>query len=196
MKTTPFSGLIGRLCALATVGLGLLLAQQTGRAQSSDFFLKIDSPVIAGESVVEGYENQIEVVSYSFSGARSTSLASGPSGVTQGPFEFSEVNFVLLLDTKAVPLMFSRMASGTKIGKITLTGRALSSENSFIFMKLELTDAYLSSASVQGNSGDRPIVNITAVPSKILLETTPRNPNGDPGTPSVFTWDFSAALTP
>jgi type VI secretion system secreted protein Hcp len=196
MKTSATHSLLGRLCALALTLCALALGASTSRAQNVDYFLKFTggAPAVAGESVAEGFENQVEVVSYGFAGATQVQITPGQANDEVSPTAFGEVNFVLLMDAKAVAPLMQRMATRLAFDKVELTGRRVQGGQSFTFMKFELEVGYVTVVSVQGNSGDRPVVNVAMVARRVRLITTPQNPNGSPGTSVFFGWDYKTNL--
>lgn len=184
MKTN----ILSRLIIATLFGFCLCLSAQ---AQSVSYFMKITGPNIPGTSVVGGpsdpvnYVDQIEVSSYSLSGAKPVDL----SGTTQttNDFEFNGLECVMALDGKAYPLMLTGLASGTLYTEIVLDGVSFAQPDSpRVFFKLEMKNTRIQSITQQGTSGDQPIVSVVFRPTAMRITTRYIKPNGDTSDPVVF----------
>jgi type VI protein secretion system component Hcp len=183
MNTRKLTRWIG--AALLGVCLSLVAT-----AQSISYFMDVTAASgnkIPGTSVASGYENLIEVSSYSLSAANEVTVG-GVGGPSAGVFEFQGIECVMALDGKAYPLLLVRHASALPFSEIVLSGVSFGSggENPRVFFKLEMKNVFIQSISQQGTNGDQPIVNIMFRPSSIRITTTYIKPNGDPSDPVVF----------
>lgn len=175
-----------RLFFVVFFGLCLGLA---ARAQGLSYLMKITGPEINGQSVIEGYENQIEVASYSLSGYKQIESGGG-SVPTAGSFQFNGLECVMTLDGKAYPVLLTRMATGGLLTEVVFSGVSFSGPTSRVFFKLEMKEVLIETMSQQGTNGDQPIVSINFRPSAMRITTTYLNPNGSESDPVVFQWSF------
>lgn len=178
---------------LVALFIGLCLTF-TASAQSLAYVLKITrtgTSTIDGLSTMEGYNNQIEVASYSFSGNTPVTLGTG-GNPTISRFVFSGVECVLTLDGKAYPRLLIEQAAGRTLSEIILTGVNLNGETTREFFKLEMKNTFIETISQQGTNGDQPIVNILFRPSSIRLTTNYLNADGSTSDPIVFQWNLVA----
>lgn len=176
-----------RLILATCLGLWLGLA---ARAQGLSYLLDINNPDINGLSTTEGFENQIEVQSYSFAGVNPITISPSSSEFVSGRFEFNSVDCVLALDGKAYPVLLTKLATGGQLGEVILSGVSFAGENRRVFFKLEMKDTRIESISQQGTNGDQPIVSVSFRPSSIRITTNHLNADGSESDPVVFTWNL------
>jgi type VI secretion system secreted protein Hcp len=138
-----------------------------------DSFLKLDG--IDGESRVDKYENWIEVLSYSWGVAQTTTSGVG-SGAGAGKATFQDLHFVANF-SKASPELFKRCATGEHIKTGVLSVRK-AGEKPLDFYKVRMTDVLVSSFQDGGGGGDVPIEQISLSFSTVALEFTPQSPTG------------------
>jgi type VI secretion system secreted protein Hcp len=117
-----------------------------------DFFLKLDS--IDGESVTKGFENQIQLLSFSWGGSQVTSVA-GTGGSGAGKVDLADLSVMKHLDS-ASPLMYKSMVAGLHIASATLSaskaGAGGATGGSKAFLTITLGELFVTSMQLSGSS--------------------------------------------
>lgn len=121
---------------------------------ASSMFLQINSEsggAVNGESIAQGFENQIEVTGYTMGAAQRGSASSGKGGST-GTATVSDVVITAVQD-KSFPTLLQMAGNGThvKTAKLTIckTGGGL-----FPYHIITMTSGILSSVSAVGSTDD------------------------------------------
>ena len=130
-----------------------------------DMFLKIEGPVIEGESTTPGYTNQMQLFSYS-QGIYNPS-SSDTNGVHSGRASVSSLNVMKTLD-KGSPLLLFNSNQGTRIGKVTLSLVSAGASGGLI-CTVYMEDVLIESVQHSGSSGgdDRPTESVSFACSRI-----------------------------
>jgi len=117
-----------------------------------DFFLKLDS--IDGESVTKDFENQIQLLSFSWGGSQVTSVA-GTGGSGAGKVDLADLSVMKHLDS-ASPLMYKSMVAGLHIASATLraskAGAGGATGGSKAFLTITLGELFVTSMQLSGSS--------------------------------------------
>lgn len=121
---------------------------------SVDIHIKIDT--IPGMSVVKGYEEQIQVVSFGWSMSQTTNFAVSGGG-TAGKVSMGDLSFIHLVD-KASPKLMSACCMGTHLKEAVLVCNKAGGDAAVPFLKITLTDVLVSSVSPTGNNTDDTVV--------------------------------------
>jgi type VI secretion system secreted protein Hcp len=151
MKRTYLS-----LAAVAALGAGTAHA-------ASDYLIQIDG--IAGTSTLAGFEDYIDVESWSLGFVRNTC---------------QDLHFVKQMDASSAPLTGAAML-GTFYPKIVLIARKASGDrNGFTYLKLTLTNSVFTSFQSGGanGSGALPIEQISVQPSSVKFEAFAQDTTG------------------
>ena len=161
-----------------------------------DAFLKIQG--IDGESVTQGFEKWIELISFNWGvvAANSAALAEGRGGsvgrTIPQPFSFTKVT------DSSSPAIFAKMTTGTHFDKVFLSCRKAGGSDSGTapqaFLKIVFTNAVISTYQEGGIAPTdvRPAESISFVYSKIEMQTAPISTDGSLGDFVPGTFDFSA----
>lgn len=164
--------------------LAVLLWAMSAHAQVQ-MFLRI--PGIPGEAQAQGYEDTIEILSFSFS-------LTGPpftgGGGASGPADLQPVQFSKLLD-KASPLLMLKCAQGATIGGDTILTCLKSGPDQVLFYKITLKAARITAVSVGGSAGSTgpPGESLAIDFDEIIWEYTPSIGGGQQGKPITHRWN-------
>lgn len=162
-------------------------AQLDARVAAVDMFIKVEG--IDGEAQDKDHEGWIDILSYDHSITIET--ITGGGGGAAAP-QHEPIRFVKRIDKSSLPL-WDKLNRGEVLRTVNIefveTGAAR-----FLFLRVDLEEAYVTSYSVSGQSGDRPIEEIALTYTRITLTYWPQNPDGTPGTPIVVGWDVSKNL--
>jgi type VI secretion system secreted protein Hcp len=119
-------------------------------------FVKIKS--IPGSSNVKGFENTIEVLSFSWAGSLPVGSQSSASAETVGQTHLSDLTISKFAD-KSSPLLFANMTGGKRMAEdIELDVNKILDGKSQTFLSIKLTNAIVSSFSTGGGGGGEPPV--------------------------------------
>ena len=117
-----------------------------------DYYLKLDS--IDGESVTQGFEQTIQLLSFSWGGSQVTSVA-GTGGSGAGKVDLSDLSIMKHLDS-ASPLIYKALIAGQNIANATLSackaGAGGASGGSKAFLKITLGELFPTSMQLSGSS--------------------------------------------
>jgi type VI protein secretion system component Hcp len=122
--------------------------------------------------VQDGYENQIEVISYDLSTYR-------PSSGGSSTAESSAIRFLIQGDVKAIPLLFLHTNDVVVFEEMTFTGVAVSNgPGTYAFLEVELEQCVITSMTQEGSTGDAPIFSIEVDFAEITIKTTALKADG------------------
>lgn len=116
-----------------------------------DMFLKLEDPVIKGESKDHKHPDQIEVLSYSF-GVSQTGTGAYGGGHGAGKANFTDFQFTHRQD-KASPTLFLMAANGKHIKKGQLVVRKAGGDQQE-YLIIKFTDILVSHVQNGGSGGD------------------------------------------
>jgi type VI secretion system secreted protein Hcp len=112
-----------------------------------DFYLKLDS--IDGEAVATNFENQIQLLSFSWGGSQQTSVA-GTGGSGAGKVDLADLSVMKHMD-KATSPIFKALVSGTHI-KTGVLSAVKAGGNNKPFLKLSFEELFITSQQISASS--------------------------------------------
>jgi type VI secretion system secreted protein Hcp len=138
-----------------------------------DAFLKMD---IKGESVVDGHEDEIQVLSWSW-GMSQTGTTHRGTGGGAGKVDVQDLSFTHYVDT-ASPNFILACCNGKHFKEAVLTVRK-AGEKPLDYLTITMTDVIITSVSPGGASGDEMITaNVTMNFAKYKLSYQPQDNKG------------------
>jgi type VI secretion system secreted protein Hcp len=137
-----------------------------------DFYLKLDG--IEGEAVAKGFENQIQLLSFSWGGTQRTSVA-GTGGSGAGKVDLSDLSIMKNMDKATAPI-FKALISGThvKTGTLSATKSGAAGKP---FLKLTFEELFVTSQQVSASS-EIPSESVSFSYNKIKEEYSTQNEQG------------------
>ena len=152
-----------------------------------DFFLKVDGA--PGESPADKHEGEIEVQSFTW-GVHNLGSSQHGGGAGSGRSQASDYSFVKMFD-KASPKLMEMCCNGSHIPKIVLTCRKAGKDQQE-YLKVEFSDAFVSSYQVGGSSGGGviPTDSISLNFSKIEMTYKEQKKDGTLGGSTQGKYDF------
>jgi len=155
---------------------------------SYDCFIKLAG--VEGESKAAGYENSIEVFSFSF-GASNPVSRTGAGGLGAGKVDISAVNFMKKTD-KSTPKLFQACCDGQHFDKCSLTMRKAGGKQ-VEFFELALKKVYIESYQVSGSGGgdDTPSESISMAFESLEVNYWPQDAAGGKGGLIAAGWDIT-----
>lgn len=138
----------------------------------SDLYIRFAG--ITGDSKDKLNEQWIEIDALSFNfGMATTDERSASGAATVGRVRASEVSFSKTMDTSSLPL-FQTLWRGTHVDKVEIKLYRAHQEERICYMRVELSDVVVSSASLSGVNGiGLPGESYTLNYGSILVEYTP-----------------------
>lgn len=154
-----------------------------------EMFLDLDS--VTGESQANGFQNKIDIFSYSLGVSNPTSVSTG-SGSGAGKASFSSMVVQKTVD-KSSTTLFSSCCKGAHLATGKLTVREAGGDSPVEYLVMEFTEVFIDSISWGGaTGGDKPSESVSfsfktiKIHYKIQDKTGKEQSGGDAG------WDVSA----
>jgi len=137
-----------------------------------DYYLKLDG--IEGEAATTGFEKQIQLLSFSWGGSQTTSVA-GTGGSGAGKVDLSDLSIMKYYD-KASPAVFKALVSGThiKTGVLSATKAGAGGKP---FLKISLGELFVTSHQVSASS-EIPSESVSFSYNTIKVEYSTQNEQG------------------
>lgn len=151
-----------------------------------DFYLKLDG--IDGESADSNHTNEIQVLSYSWGGSQTTSVA-GTGGSGAGKVDLSDLSIMKNYD-KASTKLFKAMVSGTHIKTGVLTAVKAGGAGK-PFLKVSLGELFVTSLQDSASS-EIPTESVSFSYNTIKIEYFTQNDQGVLTAAGDVTYDLKA----
>lgn len=154
-----------------------------------DAFLQIDG--VNGEATREGFQNAIEILSFSMGASNPVIVGSGATGLAAGKASVSEFSIMKQTDS-ASALLFQACCSGKHFPKAKITLHRAGGDNPVDYLVYELEEVMISSLSWSGSTGeDRPTESLSLSFGKITVTYSPQTGKGDKkASPVIGSWDL------
>jgi type VI secretion system secreted protein Hcp len=168
------------------IGLTLFFSSSGIAFAAADMILKIDG--IDGESVIDGHEDEIDVLAWSWGIAQSGSLHFAEGGFA-GKADVQDVSLTKYIDKASVDLMLACL-KGEHIKEAVLTVRK-AGQSPIDYLVITMSPVLVSSVSNGGSTGyDRLTENVTLNFAKIKVSYTPQKADGSADAAIDFTWNI------
>ncbi|MFH1814520.1 MAG: type VI secretion system tube protein Hcp [Pseudomonadota bacterium] len=155
-------------------------------ALAADYYLEI--PDIDGGSVVEMFDDQIEVLSFSWNVLNAVQAGSGGGGSTSKAV-FGDLHWTQALN-QSIPGLFAGVASGRAFDEVVLSFVEQGEEQSYLFFTMTFEDVVLTSLSLSGASGGDPLASLSLSYTGIGLAYIPQDKDGKLLAPIKANWDL------
>jgi type VI secretion system secreted protein Hcp len=172
---------------ICIVVMALALFSSVGLAYSAvDIILKIDG--IDGESVIDGHEDEIDVLSWNWGVTQTGSMHTGGGGGA-GAAQVQDVSIVKYIDKASVNLL-RKCFNGEHLTEAVLTVTR-SGDNPIDYMVITMSPVLVTSVSTGGQGGmDRLTEVVTLNFAKIKVSYIPQRSDGSPDASIDFTWNI------
>lgn len=150
---------------------------------------------VPGTSQITGYEEQIEVLSYSHGVSQQVTGDVTNTERTSGRPMHQDFHLTKYLD-KATPLLNQKCCEATNLGQVIITIGRNDAGAVIPLIIYTLEDVIISSVSVGGGGGDKPVESLSLNYASIKWDyTAQKEESGEAGTVSGG-WDVSANALP
>ena len=149
---------------------------------------------IKGDSLLEGYTDKIELMSYSHNVAMQVTNDVSNSERTSGRPHIGEFTVTKFIDT-STPTLNEYCCAGKPITEVKITiGRnaAECSGQILPFIVYTLSNVVFSNVSVSGGTGGKPVETLSMNFTKIKWELTAQKDDGTKEGTAASTWDLAA----
>jgi type VI secretion system secreted protein Hcp len=137
-----------------------------------DYYLKLDG--IEGEAVTTGFEKQIQILSFSWGGSQTTSVA-GTGGSGAGKVDLSDISVMKYYD-KSSPQVFKSLISGTHI-KTGVLSATKAGGGGKPFLKISFGELFVTSNQISASS-EIPTESVSFSYNTIKVEYSTQNEQG------------------
>jgi type VI secretion system secreted protein Hcp len=137
-----------------------------------DYYLKLDG--IEGEAVTTGFEKQIQLLSFSWGGSQTTSVA-GTGGSGAGKVDLSDLSVMKYYD-KSSPQVFKSLVTGTHI-KTGVLSATKAGGGGKPFLKISLGEMFVTSNQISASS-EIPTESVSFSYNTIKVEYSTQNEQG------------------
>ena len=149
---------------------------------------------VPGTSQVDGYTGQIELMSYSHGVAMQVTGDVSNTERTSGKSRHQDFHVTKYLD-KSSPLLNQKLCQGTDLGQVTITVGRNDSGSVIPLIVYTLSNTVLSSVSVGGGGGDKPVESVSLNYSSIKWDYTAQKESGGKDGTVSGSWDVGANKT-
>lgn len=149
---------------------------------------------IKGDSLLEGYTDKIELMSYSHNVSMQVTNDVSNSERTSGRPNIGEFTVTKFIDT-STPTLNEYCCAGKPITEVKITiGRNAAEGNGKIlpFIVYTLTNVVFSNLSISGGTGGKPVETLSMNFTKIKWELTAQKDDGTKEGTAASTWDLAA----
>lgn len=157
-----------------------------------DTFLDIEG--VPGECTATGFENKIEIYSFSWGASNPTTVGSGSTGLSAGKVSISSFN-VMKKTEKSSPVLFAACCNGKHYDTATVTMRKAAGEaGQKAFLTYTFSDVMVESVQWSGSSGgdDTPTESVSLAFAKVEIEYLQQDSKGGAvGKPIKASWDLT-----
>jgi type VI secretion system secreted protein Hcp len=159
-----------------------------------DTYLKISSPDVNGEATATGYEQWIEIYSFSWGASNPTTVGSGSSGLSAGKVSISSFNVMKKTETSS-PSLFAACTAGQHYATAEVDMRKATgtSGQQQVFLKYTFTDVMVESVQWSGSTGgdDTPTESVSFAFGKVQVDYFKQADDGSMANAGSASWDLT-----
>jgi type VI secretion system secreted protein Hcp len=140
-----------------------------------DYYLKVDG--IDGEATTKNFQNQIQILSFSWGGSQTSSVA-GTGGSGAGKVDLSELSITKHMD-KATTKFFNALCAGTHIKSAVLsaTKAGAGGGTGGVFLKITLGELFVTSLHTSA-SNELPAESVSFSYNTVKVEYSTQDNQG------------------
>jgi type VI secretion system secreted protein Hcp len=172
-----------------TIGAPPILKEREANV-AANYFLKF-TPEIQGESLQDGHEGEIEILSFSWGVTQAGGYSYGQGGTSaKANLQDLSVSFRMC---PASPKLMQNCASGKHLDSALLTCLEASGESAEKYLEITLTDVVISSYQTGGSGDDKPIESMTLNFAQIKKEYFKQDDKGVLTSAATGQWNQQTA---
>jgi type VI secretion system secreted protein Hcp len=154
----------------------------------------LDLAGVEGESTAKGFENKIEIYSFSWGASNPTTVGSGATGLSASKVSISSFN-IMKKTEKSSPTLLAACCNGKHFDTATVTMRKAAGDGGQKpFLIYKFTDVMVESVQWSGSSGgdDTPTESVSLAFAKVEVEYQQQDSKGGTvGKPVKAGWDLT-----
>jgi type VI secretion system secreted protein Hcp len=150
---------------------------------ATDYFLKLDQ--IQGESEDANHKNEIQILSWSWGGHQTSSVA-GPGGSGAGKVSLQDITVMTYFD-KSTPKFFNSMCAGTHIKTGTMTAIKAGADGK-PYLTVDFQELFVTSLNISASS-EIPTCSISFSYNQIAIDYQTQNEQGQVTTTGKVTYN-------
>jgi type VI secretion system secreted protein Hcp len=158
-----------------------------------DAYLQIYGPDVEGESTSSGFEDAIEIMSFSFGGSNSVTVGSGSGGSGAGKVSMNDFSVMKNTESSSCDLV-SAMCNGDHFEKAVVSLRKAGgkSNKQCVFLKYTFEEVFITSVqwSGSGGAGDSPMEAVSFAYGKFTVEYFKQDAGGNVTPANNMSWDL------
>ncbi|HEV2136451.1 MAG TPA: type VI secretion system tube protein Hcp [Terracidiphilus sp.] len=153
-----------------------------------NYFLKL--PNVEGESMMKGFDKQIEIFSWSFGASNASGVEYG-SGSGKGNVQFGDFSCMINLD-KSSPKLLNGVCEGKHYATATFAGVKSGAKQEKPYLKFTFDELFVTGFQVSGSggAGDSPMVSLSFTFAKIKYEYGTQDKEGNVTAAGETTFDL------
>jgi type VI secretion system secreted protein Hcp len=151
-----------------------------------DFLLKING--VDGESKIQGHEDEIDVLAWSWGMSQSGTMHVGGGGGA-GKVDIQDISLTKYVD-KASPTLMKMCCNGKHFDEVLLTARK-AGEEALEYLKIKMKQVLVTSINTGGSGGeDRLTENVSLNFAKYEVAYTPQKEDGSGDAEITTNWNI------
>jgi type VI secretion system secreted protein Hcp len=156
---------------------------------SMEVFLKLDD--IEGESVKDGHEKEIDVLSFNW-GAHHHSTGHTGTGHSSGKADFADFVITKVVD-KSSPKLFLKTCDGKHIPKGKITCRKTAGDSKIDYLTYDVEQVMVTSVQVSGSDGggDQMMESVSFAATKVVVTYLPQKADGSADAKQQQGWSLA-----
>jgi type VI secretion system secreted protein Hcp len=155
-----------------------------------DSFIKFEGPTVDGDSLVEGHEKELQIMSYSWGLSNPGSTHEGPGSGT-AKANVQDVSCMMNMD-RAWPNLVKFCQNGKHFEKVTLFARKAGGDATVTYKKMEMEDVIISSVQDGASDGSEfSSVSFSLNFGKYKITYTPQDSTGAAEAEIPTGWDIA-----
>ncbi len=154
--------------------------------------MNLKIPGVNGESVISGFEKQIDILAWSWGGTQSGTMHIAQGGGS-GKVSFQDLSITKWVDT-STPQIMMNLASGKHFPGDTIlsVSKASGEGKPLLYLTITMTDTLITSYTTGGSGGeDRVTENITLNFAEVKFKYVPQSKSGGGAGNAEFGWKIA-----
>ena len=154
-----------------------------------DTYIKIDT--VDGESKVKGFENNIEVLAWSWGASQSGTFHKGTGGAGAGKVNVNDISITKYVDAASTVLL-SSVCKGSHFKDAKIVCRKSGGDSPVDFLEIKLENVMVTGYSTGGSHGEELVTeNVTLNFEKFEMKYRTQDEKGKKGGEKIAKWNMA-----